>query len=318
LAEFRKWQAAANASPPIAEARKEFLALKQKKSSHHFQSLKDDLLLFEDFVGPEIPIGQIKALDIQRFLDSRNVGERRQFNLRASIVALFRWARRMSYLDCERITEAEKVDPIELRPGQPNILSPDQMRILIENVREKFLPWLLIGGFSGIRSGEIVPGPQSKKAPLCWEDFIWKHKIIIVRAETAKTKGEREVPILPNLAEWLQPYRNAKGPVITCAVLPSRRETTRLGQLIGGWKNNYLRDSFCSYRARITQNIPQVSYEMGNSIAMVKRSYHRRQSIQTAREWFNIRPEKVAYGKIIRIPQKVSKSTKFNILIPRN
>jgi hypothetical protein len=63
-----------------------------------------------------------------------------------------------------------------------------------------------------------------------------------------------------------------------------------LGKLIGGWQHNCLRDSFCSYRTRITQNVAQTSYEMGNSVAMVKRSYHRRQSIEAAEAWFNIRP----------------------------
>src|SRR4030095_8839588 len=213
-------------------------------------------------------------------------------NLRVAVISLFRWARRMSYLP-DRTTEAEKVEPIELVPGQPNIISPEQMRTLWANVRAEYLPWLCVAAFAGVRSEEIAPDHKSKKSPLMWEDFDWKHKVIIVRAETAKTKHEREVPLLPNLAKWLAPWRNAKGPVIgDCTRQPNDRETARLGALIGGWKHNCLRDSFCSYRARITQNVPQVSYEMGNSIAMVKRSYHRRQPIRAARQWFNIRPVK--------------------------
>jgi integrase len=147
-----------------------------------------------------------------------------------------------------------------------------------------------VAAFAGVRSEEIAPDPKSKKSPLKWEDFDWQHQVIIVRAQTSKTREEREVPILPNLAQWLSPWRNAKGPVIGNSEQPSRRETGRLGQFIGGWKHNALRDSFCSYRAAITQNVPQVSYEMGNSISMVKRSYHRRQPIRAAQEWFEIGP----------------------------
>ena len=80
-------------------------------------------------------------------------------------------------------------------------------------------------------------------------------------------------------------------------------------QFIGGWQHNALRDSFCSYRARITRNIHQVSYEMGNSIAMVKRSYHRRQAIGPARAWFRIRPAQSE--NVIPYPKKVPKSSKF-------
>ena len=319
LAEFRKWKAASNVSVTIAEACASFLALKKSKSNRYRRSLTQDLKLFEGFVGPTTAITTIKALDIQRFIDSRTAGDRRKANLRAAIVALFLWARRMSYLP-DRTTEAEKVEPIAKLPGQPNVLTPDQMRTLLDNVREDYLPWLLIGAFAGIRSEEIAPDHDSKKSPLKWEDIDWKHKVIIVRSETAKTREEREVPLLPNLAQWLAPWRSATGRV--CEFRPANNETQRLGKSIGRWKHNCLRDSFCSYRARITQNVPQVSYEMGNSIAMVKRSYHRRQSIQMAKEWFNIRPAAKS-SKVVTFPkpagfgpapsQKVSKSIKKGI-----
>jgi integrase len=293
LQEFRQWKQASKVSLTIAEACAEFIKLKAVKSSRHTQSLQHDLRLFETFVGKSRPIGEINALQIQHFLDSRDVGMRRKFNLRATIVSLFRWARRMSYLS-DRTTEAERVEPIEKTPGEANILLPAQMRILLDNVRDDYLPWLCVAAFAGVRSEEIAPDPKSKKSPLKWEDFDWKNQVIIVRAQTSKTREEREVPILPCLAEWLAPYRNAKGPVMGDSEQPSRRETSRLGQYIGGWKHNALRDSFCSYRAAITQNVPQVSYEMGNSIAMVKRSYHRRQPIRAAQEWFEIQPAKDA------------------------
>jgi integrase len=305
LAEFRRWKLSAESSRPVKDVIEGFLRLKQTKSSKHLKSLTGDLGLFEQFVGERTLIGTVTAQRIQEFLDSREAGERRKSNLRASIVELFRWARRMSYLG-DRTTEAEKVERIERTPGKANILSPDQMRTLVDNVHEEYLPWLVIAAFAGIRSEEIAPDRKSTKSPLRWEDFDWKHRTIIVREETAKTKEEREVPLLANLAEWLTPWRSATGPV--CALRPSNYETGRLGKFIGGWKHNTLRDSFCSYRARITKNVPQVSYEMGNSIAMVKRSYHRRQPIRAAREYFNIRPTKSA--NVLPFPKKVPKSSK--------
>jgi integrase len=287
LAEFRAWKSESKESPSIADACTEFVKLKSARSSSYVHSLEGDLELFTEFVGPTKTIGTIMALDIQHFLTSREVGQRRQFNLRAAVVSLFKWARRMSYLP-DRTTEAEKVEPIAKIPGTANVLTPAQMQTLLENVRPEYMPWLAVGGFAGIRSEEIAPDYRSKKSPLAWQDFDWPHQVIIVRSETAKTREEREVPISANLALWLANYRNATGPV--CAGRPSNYETQRLGTFIGGWKHNALRDSFCSYRARILQDVPRVSYEMGNSIAMVKRSYHRRQPIHTAQEWFNLLP----------------------------
>jgi integrase len=304
LAEFRRWGAAATSSRSLSWICSEFLHIKRAKSSRHVQSLERDLRLFESFIGATRPIAAIAAPELQRFLDSRQAGERRKFNLRSAIVSLFRWCRRMSYLD-DRTTEAEKLEPIECGPGKVNVLLPCEMRILLENVRPEFLPWLAIAAFAGIRSEEIVPDPKSKKSPLLWSDFDWKHRIAIVRAETAKTGEEREVPLSTNLVQWLSPWRFAVGPVCTIEQ-PSKRETARLGKFIGGWKHNALRDSFCSYRARITRNVPQVSYEMGNSIAMVKRSYHRRQPVRSAREYFNIRPAHDV--DLIRFPNATRKT----------
>jgi integrase len=292
LAEFRKWKAASKDSPALADACSEFLALKKQKSSRHRQSLTRDLRLFEQFMGETKPIGEIKALDVQHFLNSRDVGQRRKFNLRVSIISLFRWARRMSYLDSERTTEPEKTERIELVPGQVNVLSADELKMLLDNVRPEYLPWLCIAAFAGIRSEEIAPDPASKKSPLKWEDFDWRNRVIVVSSQTAKTKHEREVPILPNLAQWLAPWRNAKGPVMGDCVQPSKHETARLGKLIGRWRHNMLRDSYCSYRTRIVRNMAQTSLEMGNSVQMIQRSYHRRQPVRAAREWFNIRPVK--------------------------
>jgi len=297
LQRLLKLEAVLEKSPSLGAAIAEFIQLKANRSSRLVKSLRLDLGLFAAFIGPERPIAAVMATDIQRFLNSRNVSDRRRHNLRASIIGLFRWARNMSYLDSDRITEAERVMGIPIVPGKVNVLGPEEMRALIANVRDQYLPWLLIGAFAGIRSEEICPDPTSKKDPLRWEDIDWQHQTIIVRAETAKTRHEREVPLLPNLAEWLSPWRNAKGPVITAPVMPTRHETSRIGREIGGWKHNALRDSFCSYRARIIQNVPQVSYEMGNSIAMVRRSYHRRQPIEAATQWFSIAPKEA--GNIV-------------------
>lgn len=307
--EFREWKAAREKSISIAQAREDFIALKKNKSSQHQRKLEQDLKRLEEFVGSTRAISTITALEIQRFIDSRSVGDRRQFNLRAEIISLCRWAQRQGFIP-DGTTQAEKVEKIEKIPGKPNVLLPGQLRIMLDNVLDVYLPWLVIGAFTGIRTEEIAPDRKSKKDPLRWEDFDWNHNIVVVRAETSKVKRERDVPISENLAQWLAPWRNAKGPVMGDRPRqPSEGETARLGRLIGGWKHNCLRDSFCSYRTRITQSIAQTSLEMGNSPSMVQRSYHKRQAVEVAQEWFDIRP-KVADGKIVGFSQSVTNCNK--------
>ena len=105
LAEFRKWKAASNESPALGDACSEFILLKAQKSSRHRLSLTRDLALFEKFIGGGRAIPTIKALDIQRFLSSRDAGQRLKFNLRVAVISLFPWAGPMSYFP-DRTTEA--------------------------------------------------------------------------------------------------------------------------------------------------------------------------------------------------------------------
>ena len=77
LAEFRAWKAGTRQSPAIADACAEFVKLKSAKSNAYLHSLTGDLALFQQFIGPTKAIGTIMALDIQRFLTSRDVGQRR-------------------------------------------------------------------------------------------------------------------------------------------------------------------------------------------------------------------------------------------------
>ena len=117
-------------------------------------------------------------------------------------------------------------------------------------------------------------------------------RLIVIRAETAKTREEREVPIPDNLAQWLAPCRNASGPVICDEISHRTTRPRALGRSSAGGSTIALRDSFCSYRARITQNMPQVSYGNGQlDCDGANASYHHRQPIHTAEAWFNMRPK---------------------------
>ena len=56
------------------------------------------------------------------------------------------------------------------------------------------------------------------------------------------------------------------------------------------WKHNALRHSFISYRVALTQNLPQVSLEAGNSVQRVNRHYRELVTEGEAKAWFSIRP----------------------------
>jgi hypothetical protein len=129
-----------------------------------------------------------------------------------------------------------------------------------------------------------------------WKHVKFEEGLIEVPAAVAKkTRSKnshrlrRLVPIQPNLALWLAPHRQATGKI--CSYFRSEREARNLAddQKIP-WVHNGMRHGFGSYRVAITRNYPQVAYEMGNSVEMIKASYDQVVTPKEAAGWFAIAP----------------------------
>ena len=207
-------------------------------------------------------------------------------------VSFFRWCVEREYLPHGEKTAAEKVGkPIVVR-GVPATYTPGELRILLDNVRSQYLPWLALCALGGLRTEEVIPQQGSAKPPLAWEDIHFERDIIIIRPETSKTGHRRVIPICPALKSWLAPLAG-KG-VIGPHLYPSKpsthgslSETTRLGALIGGWKRNALRHSFISYRSTVV-GLAQTAMEAGNSEGEARRSYNDAKSKAEGEAWFKM------------------------------
>jgi hypothetical protein len=187
------------------------------------------------------------------------------------------------------------------RKTAPEIFTPAEMRAWIANIRPKFLPWLLVCGFSTIRSEEVAPDPSSNKDPLRWEDFLWAKRLIRVRQESSKVDEQRFVPIPDNLFEWLRPWHDATGRVCD-AEQPSKYETGRLGKISGAeidgrwvklkWKQNALRRTSISARLAIVKKRGQVAEEAGTSEQKIKEHYLHVMEEEQAQAWYAISPDR--------------------------
>jgi integrase len=116
--------------------------------------------------------------------------------------------------------------------------------------------------------------------------------VIEIRAGQAKTAARRLIPILPNLAEWLEPYKAETGKI---GYANSERIARALAKKIGiAWIHNGLRHGFGSHRLAATKNAAQVAHEMGNTERMVHAHYKELVTEAQGNEWFGIVPEIVA------------------------
>jgi len=256
------------------------------------------------------PIDRIQIHDIERWLAEQRVGPRRRDNMLSELRHLFTFARSRGYLPVGE-TVAARVPAIHRLSGSIGIFTIAEMQLMLTHVDDAWLPYLAIAAFSGIRTEEIALAKDAakRKDPLRGEDFDWQESEICVRAETAKTGSPRHCPIPANLAAWLAPWRDrgASAPVAPPHHRPDREmgATGRLLRAINAdlatqiappiprleWKHNGLRHSYGSYRMAVLKNASQLSYEMGNSVAMIRRHYHNPRPTSQGEAWFAIAPE---------------------------
>ena len=268
----------------VAEVIAELIEAKrrEKLSDTYVKRLEDDLKAFARTAPDEIE--KIQAPDIKKFLNACKVGPRRWNNLRDQIVTLFRYARSQRYLAKDRTTEAEDITKMKVARKTVEMFSPEDLQIIIANTRPVWMPWILISAYAGIRTFEVLR--------MDWSTMRWEQKLIDLPPEVTKVNERRIIPMCDTLIESLLPWRNAQGPV--CVDKVPQREIEQIIAKVKKedpafkWKHNALRHAFGSYRTALTQNVPQVALEMGNSIQMVKRHYLEAKTFDEGLKWFSV------------------------------
>ena len=214
------------------------------------------------------------------------VGPRRRDNVRDALVSLFRFAREKEFLPLDQVTVAEKINRIS-NGGDVTTYSPAELVHLLEHCPDKWLPWLAIGSFAGLRTSEIFR--------LTWSDVKFDQKVIAVRRSIArKIRISRIVPISENLLDWLRPWRTAVGhlyPHKSWRALEDQhsRFLAKLRKATGlVTPTNACRHSFGSHRLALLQSFDKVAVEMGNSPAKVREDYNDPKSEEEGKTYFGI------------------------------
>lgn len=264
-----------------------------RRSDRHIKGLRNALTPF----AARFPdLRKVRHADLVEYFRRLNVGVRRRDNVRNSVVQLSRYARRREILDEARRSAAERI-PIIKAGHDIATWTPHEARLLLEHVCLKWLPFIAIGLFAGLRTSEILR--------LDWSAFKWDLSVIAVTRKIArKSKVDRLVPIQPNLAEWLEPYPKI-GPLypgnFKTAENAYSREMKNIRARTGLLrKDNANRHSFGSYRLAVTKSYTQVALEMGNSPEKVRSNYNDPKAESEGLEYFAI--SRSAPENIITLP----------------
>lgn len=207
--------------------------------------------------------------------DSVEGAPRTRKNYLAAVSTFLRWCVTRRYLS--KKWDSWDLLTVRVKPKHKILIwTPTEMRTLLNYAGEKVLPYLLFGGFAGMRTSEI-------------ERLKWEHlsdKYVEVNAEISKISRRRLTPIQPNLKSWIEKIGKKSGRVIR------KNPHTLLPKLCADagikWRKNALRDSFISYRLAVLQDAGKVAYEANNSPGTIYTNYRELVTEEQANKWFAI------------------------------
>lgn len=271
----------------VAQLAEEVLEAKRKDglSAKYLGMLR---LYFKSFSRDfgDRPIAGISVEEVDNWLRALPGSPKTRADYRSNIGVLFSYAAQRRMIDFNPVAFTAKPKLID-RP--PDIFTVDELRALLEAAQRQepsVVPMLAIGAFAGLRDAEIQR--------LEWSEVDFARGHIEVKAAKAKSARRRIVPIQPNLAAWLRPYAEMKGPVAP----EGSREKIDLAfeaAKIVRWPVNGLRHSYASYRLAATHDSPRVASELGHTTPQLLYSAYRELVLpEDAERYWLLSPEKTA------------------------
>jgi integrase len=228
-------------------------------------------------------IATIQPDDLRAYLGRMKAGPVTKNNHRRLLVALFNFAKGEGWLHSDQKTAAERVGAYKVKEREVEIFTPAEAARLLAHAEERFLPWLVLIAFGGVRNEELKKG-------LAWEAINFDRGYLIISAHIAKTNRKRKIDLPENALQWLAPYRTRQGAIFAHDFRAPLARCCKLARVT--YKRNALRHSFGAYRMEVLRNAGAVALEMGNSAAIVMRHYFDIVEAQAAKEYWDIRPAK--------------------------
>jgi integrase len=273
------------------------LASKKKDGARdlYLKDLKNRLTRFEIEFG-EKKVAEVQPVQIDDWLRGLEVAPQTRNNFRTVLRTVFEYAVDRTFAPDNPVERTAKV---QVERPLPAVFSPKQMLTLLEKAPSDLIPWLAIGGFSGLRSVEIER--------LDWSEVDLAERLIRVSAEKSKTRKRRVVAITDNLAAWLAPLAQKAGFVADFERVRVARDQTTQAAGMKEWPHNALRHSFASYHLAHHQDAPKTAFQLGHtSPKMLYQHYNGVVSPKDAAQWWRIIPPTSLANVVAFSPSRAS------------
>jgi len=266
-----------------AELVDELLKVKEADgaSERYLSDLRSRLTQFAECFNGK-PVAEITAPEVDQWLRSlsdKETGKRlaatTRNNFHRVLIVAFNFTREHGYSAGNPAEKTARAKVIESAIG---ILTVEDTAHLLESAASELVPYIAIGAFAGLRRAELER--------LDWREVDLQAGLIEVTAKKAKSARRRFVRIQPNLAKWLQPYRQLSGNVTP----PKYRELLDAARESAGteqWPHNALRHSFASYHLAHFKDAAALALELGHTNSNLVFQHYRQLVApkQAARYW---------------------------------
>jgi integrase len=266
------------------DAVQEYLKKFPDTKSRHYRTAKSILTKFGRAFNKNLDAIVVKELD-QHFKSVSKEGKTRNNHLNY-IRTFMKWAQEWGEYLPDGKLEIDKIkEPYPEKKKKPDLYTAEEMEKILINADPRFVPYLAIGAFAGVRSSEVCR--------LTWEDIHIDQKAIRLGPEITKTQSGRLAIMPDNLIAWLNVYKGEKkGKVVPYPEDQLHKYTPEIASAAGlKWKRNALRKGYISCRmAEADADAGSVAKQCGNSKAMVETIYKLLVMPEDAKKWFNILP----------------------------
>lgn len=283
----------------------------QHGKSGHDTALNHLKKLMGQFGGLELD--ELRPMPVRKWLLGLECSERTRWGVYSTCRTFARWANRYGFASSNVF---EAIDSPEKGDAPKAILSVEEMLTLLDSetmkaglhapMPEYMRAWVVLGGFAGIRSEEILK--------MTWRCLDFKSlEIHVPPLAIKKTRGglrERYVTMLPAFIRHcpVVPTERLDEKIIPVSRTTFHYHATRMAAVLGyeKWPKNCLRHSFASYHLAEWGDAGKTAHQLGHtSTAMVHQNYARAVKKNEAEAWWAIGlPEDpVAPGKVTDLPK---------------
>jgi integrase len=238
---------------------------------------------------PGTAVSELGKEHLDAYIKSHtSLGTKSRNDRRNTVKMFLKWASRKDYLPVNhRLFEADGMAPETVEAADRDFYRPQELQNYLDKAAADLVPVIALGGLAGLRVEEILR--------LDWAD-VWRVEgHVEVSAKNAMTRQRRLVEMVPALAAWLAPYREATGAVWSKRGNLYHIEFSEHRKLLKiPLRKNGLRHAFCTFHFALRSNENLTAAQAGNSPAMIHAHYKGLATKADAEKWFQVAPNKNA------------------------